>query len=200
MKFAFSDQQRLVFYGDSVPCGQGDGFVAQALGRIGARHPDLEFQVKQPDLGDPTLGELLEHLPISAAALNPHWITLILGPKALISLSPADFATQYQALVAKLQHHSQARLILCEPFVLQSDPSDPLRQRIDQIRETVWNTARAHQAILVPFQKPFDRVLSGTQPQDWGLPNYLQLNRFGSALIAEEFLGAIGFEVFDDDH
>ena len=198
MKFAFSHQQRLVFFGDSVPWGQVDGFVAQALGRIKVRHSELEFQVMQPDLGNPSLGEMLEQLPTRAAALNPDWITLILGPKALSSQSPADFATQYQALVAKLQHH--ARLILCEPFVLQPDPADPLRQRIDQIRESVWNTARAHQAILVPFQKPFDRVLSGTQPQDWGLPNRLQLNRFGSALVAEEFLGAIGFEVFDDDH
>ena len=200
MKFVFSDQQRLVFYGDSVPTGQDGGFVAQILERIRLRYTGLEFHIFQPDLGEQTLAELVETLPPCAASLEPDWVVLLLGPKTLNEVGPLEFGPRYQALVAGLQARTKAGLILCEPLVLQPDPADPLRQRMDRFREAVRQVAVGSRALLVPSQRAFDRVLVGTQASDWGLPNRLHLNRFGSALLAEEFLGAIGFEVFDDDH
>ncbi|MDX2006588.1 MAG: GDSL-type esterase/lipase family protein [Meiothermus sp.] len=203
MKFVFSDQQRLVFFGDSVPAGHaepGEGFVAQALARIRARYAGLELEVFRPDPGERTLAELVETLPGRAASLEPDWVILMLGPAALSEIGLEGFDRQYRALVRELKARTRAGLILCEPFVLQPDPADSLRRRIDGYREAAWLVAQGSLAVFVPCQKAFDRVLVGTQAGDWGLPNRLQLNRFGSALLTEEFLGATGFEVFDDDH
>lgn len=203
MKFVFSDQQRLVFFGDSVPAGlaePGGGFVDQALGRIWARYAGLGLEVFRPDPSERTLAELVETLPGCAASLEPDWVILMLGPAALSEIGLEAFDRQYRALVRELKARTSAGLILCEPFVLQPDPADPLRRRIDGYREVAWLVAQRSLALFVPCQKAFDRVLVGTQAGDWGLPNRLQLNRFGSALLTEEFLGATGFEVFDDDH
>jgi hypothetical protein len=45
----------------------------------------------------------------------------------------------------------------------------------------------------------FDRILNGTQVTDWGSADRVHLNRAGCSLIAEEFLAAVGYPVFEDD-
>lgn len=197
----FRPQQRIVFIGDERLSNTGpDGAVAQILERIRARHPSHHLSVVNRCTPGLTVSSALELTRPGSDTPGPNmlgpnmleadWVVIGLGMHdGLRGLSLTGFESDYRALVNRFS----ARIILCEPSALEPEQI----ARLAAYRARVAKLADDLGLCFVPFQRALDRVLSCTIPGDWG--NTFTLNRAGSALLAEEFLGAIGFEVFEDD-
>jgi lysophospholipase L1-like esterase len=212
MALKWSDGQKIVFFGDSITdAGKhdappfGDGYVKQVVRRAEIIRPNMEFNFVNAGVSGDTTRSLLQRLDADVLELRPDWVSIAIGINDVWrtydstdgQVSLEEFRSNYRQLIERIQPH--ANLILCEPFLLEDDRNDRFRALLDEYRAVVLDLALEFDLVFVPFQLTFDRVLNGTQVTDWGLADRVHLNRAGSVMIAEEFLAAVGFAVFEDD-
>ncbi len=213
MALKWSDGQKIVFFGDSITdAGKhdvpplGDGYVKQVVRRAGIIRPNMKFDFVNAGVSGDTTRNLLQRLEADVLQIQPDWVSIAIGindawrtfdsnPDGQVSIQ--EFRNNYRTLIERIRPH--ANLVLCEPFLLEFNREDPFRALLDEYRAAVLDLALEFDLIFVPFQLTFDRVLNGTQVTDWGLTDRVHVNRAGSVMIAEEFLAAVGFAVFEDD-
>lgn len=186
MTFLFRPHQRIAFLGDErFSTSRPDDVAGQILGRIQKRYPNHRLSSTNRCAPGLTVERALE-----IGDFEVDWVVVGLGMHdGLRSLELGEFQRTYRALVARFG----VRTVICEPCALE--PAQIAQ--LEPYRASLAAIARELGAPFVPFQRSLDRVLPGTTPSDWGAG--FHLNAAGSTLLTEEFLGAIGFEVFEDD-
>lgn len=204
-----SADQTLLFVGDSITdAGRsearplGDGYVARVAERLDAEPSGWHPTVLNRGVSGDTTRDLLQRWERDVLAAHPDWLVVAIGVNDAWrhfqpglqheAVSLAAFEANYSRLLQACRAATAARLLLCEPFVLRTEPRDPLRALLDTYRAAVKDLARAHGAVLVPFQEAFDRVLPTSRPGAWGAPDGVHPNAAGHALLAETVLAAIG--------
>jgi lysophospholipase L1-like esterase len=186
----FQSAHHVAFFGAQA-CGQKNGLVARIAERLKSR---LDLHIINASHATQTLAVAQQDV----AAHRADWYVLWFGtPEALSGGRVQDFQAAYHELLTTL-HAQNAKVILCEPVLVEANPDHPDWVAVRQHRQAVLELATQHDLGVVALQNPFHRVLGGTTNTDWSLDR-VHLNRAGSALAAEEFLAAIGFEVFEDD-
>jgi hypothetical protein len=186
VSFLFQSGQRIAFVGDErLGAGNPDDAVSQIFERFRVRYPHMQLSCIHRCVPGLRLQEALE-----IGVLEVDWVIVQVGMHdALRGLELDAFERMYIMLLERFR----TRLIICEPCALE--PED--RTRLKPYGTLIERIAFESGTPFVPLQRALDRVLPGTSPGDWG--SGFRLNRAGSALVTEEFLGAIGFEVFEDD-
>ncbi len=186
MSFLFQAKQCICFLGDErlVNASPRDA-VTCILERIAVRYPRLELS---------SLNRCVPGLKVQRAleqsVPKADWLVIALGlHDGLCRTKLAAFEREYRQLLERYKMQT----IVCEPCALEPQQI----AQIEPYRAVVEALAFELKLPFAAFQRALNRVLPGTQPLDWGTG--LTLNSAGSALISEEFLGAVGFEVFEDD-
>lgn len=205
----FEAGQRIVFIGDSITdCGRrdvaapyGDGYMSLVRAFVTASHPHLGLTWVNRGVGGDTTRDLKARWESDAVDERPDWLSVKIGindvwrafgdhPEDAVPID--EYEATLRELLRRAVEATGCRLILAEPYLIEPDRAEPQRAQSDRYREVVRRLAAEFDAVLVPTQDAFDRVLASTAPTDWA-DDRVHPNLPGHAVIAQEFLAAIGW-------
>lgn len=207
----FDTAQRILFIGDSITdCGRrgeyapyGNGYVSLVRALLLARYPALEISFENRGIGGNTVRDLANRWERDVLRERPDWLSVMIGINDVWRLFGGNSheavpLTEYEETLRQLldqtQAHTDARLILLEPYMIESDPAHPMRSQMDRYGAVVRSLAVERGAVLVRTQSAFDEALRQTSPQDWA-DDQIHPNLPGHTVIALAFLRAVGFEL-----
>lgn len=207
----FDTEQKILFIGDSITdCGRrgeyapyGNGYVSLVRALLLARYPALELSFENRGIGGNTVRDLAERWERDVLRENPDWLSVMIGindvwrffggnPHEGVPLT--QYAATLRQLLDQTQAHTDARLILMEPYMIEPDPAHPMRSQMDLYGVVVRSLAEERGAVLVRTQSAFDEALRQTSPQDWA-DDQIHPDLPGHTVIALAFLRAVGFEL-----
>ncbi|NUP47233.1 MAG: SGNH/GDSL hydrolase family protein [Catenulispora sp.] len=200
--------QHIVFIGDSITDSgrraahqpYGDGYVSIVRDRTTARHPNLRLRWTNRGVNGDTVRDLAARWDEDALAPAPDWLSVMIGINDIgrwfegqhDKAVPLD---EYERTLHDLLHRAVTatgcRLILADPYLIESDRTDARLVQTIRYGEVVAALAKEFDAVHVRTQEAFDRVLEGSAPQDWA-GDRVHPNPEGRAVIAEAFLAAVG--------
>ncbi len=133
------DQNAVVFFGDSITQGWGDGFHGA--------FPDLK-KANRGISGDTTRGLLLR-LDADVLALNPAAIVLLIGTNDLEEKAePQTIADDFALLLKNIRSQSDVPVIVCNVFPSSASKSRPA-DKIKQINQLCAKVAQQHDHVTV---------------------------------------------------
>jgi len=206
----FRQSQRVVFIGDSITdCGRrqppsapfGNGYVHFARAFLLARYPALNLDILNRGIGGNTVRDLAARWDDDVIALRPDWLSVKIGindvwrtvaGRAAEAVPLDEYAATYERLLRRAKEETSARLILMEPYVIESDRQDAFRALIDQYILVVHRLAEQYGAILIRTQAAFDDALTG-QPAAYWAEDRVHPGAPGHAVIARAFLRGVGY-------
>ena len=206
----FGRGQRLVFIGDSITdCGRrqppnaphGNGYVNLVRAFLIARYPQLGLDILNRGISGNTVRDLAARWEEDVIRLQPDWLSVKIGindvwrtvtgrHKEAVPLD--EYAATYERLLRRTREATSARLILVDPYVIETSRGDPFRSLIDQYIPAVHRLAERFGAISVPTQAAFDEALAA-QPSGYWADDRVHPNTAGHAIIARAFLRAVGY-------
>jgi lysophospholipase L1-like esterase len=205
----FQPGQRLVFIGDSITdAGRrkeaipyGAGYVHLARAFLIARYPELGLEIINQGIGGNTILDLDRRWEEDVVQVQPNWLSIKIGindvwrqvaqrPDQAVLLD--EYTSTYNRLLRRTREATQARLILMEPYVIESDRADPFRAIIETYLPVVHRLAREYDAILIKTQAAFDEALAA-QPSSYWAADRVHPNAPGHAVIARAFLRGVGY-------
>ena len=148
--------------------------------------------------GDRTL-DLINRWDGDCIALKPGVLSILIGInntwRRYDSNDPTgadQFEAEYRALLELIREELDARIILCEPFLLHvSEDVVRMREDLDPKIEVVHNLAKEYKTILIPLDKIFKEACSRQIPAYWA-PDGVHPSLAGQALIAQTWLKHVG--------
>jgi lysophospholipase L1-like esterase len=205
----FGRGQRLVFIGDSITdAGRrkeappyGNGYVHLARAFLIARYPELGLDVVNQGISGNTVRDLARRWEEDVIRLRPDWLSVKIGINDVwrqvtgrhAEAVPVDeYTATYDRLLARAKTATMARLILAEPYIIETNRADPFRALIDRYIAVVHRLAERYDALLVPTQAAFDAALQA-QPASYWAPDRVHPNAPGHAVIARAFLRTVGY-------
>lgn len=207
----FGTGQKVLFAGDSITdCGRraaaapyGAGYVSLVRSFVIARYPELGLTFENRGMGGDTVRHLERRWDEDVIGERPDWLSVKIGindvwrtfgEKTHEAVPIDEYEDIYRRLLQRAVDGCGCRLIIAEPYVIEPDRSDPMRQRMDQYGRIARALATEFEAVNVRTQEAFDAVLESTSPADWAedrVHPYLE----GHAVIAQAFLRAIDFDL-----
>ena len=130
--------------------------------------------------------------------IEPDWVSILIGINDCWRrydrndpTSVEDFENGYRDILTRTANETNARLILCEPFVLPV-PEDrkAWREDLDPKIHVVRQLAREFNAIYIPLDGIFAAASVKREPAFWAADG-VHPTSAGHALIAMEWLKAI---------
>lgn len=201
--------QRVVFIGDSITdkgrrdtaAPYGDGYVSLVRSFVIASHPELDLTWFNRGISGDTVRHLQARWQEDALELRPDWLSVFIGindiwrglggfPEEAVPID--EFESTLRDLLRQAVDVTGCRLILAEPYVVETDRDDRQRSLTDQYGLVVRKLAEEFDAVNVRTQEAFDRVLVSTKPQDW-TNDRIHVDLPGHAVIAQAFLHALGW-------
>ena len=207
----FEAGQKILFIGNSITDSDrrgasapfGTGYVSMVRSLLLARYPELGLTFVNRGISGNTTRDLAERWGRDVIAERPDWLSVKIGindvwrafggnPHEAVPLQ------EYIAILREVLDHTRretgARLILIEPYMIEADRAHPMRRQMDRYGDAVTRLAGELGAVLVRAQHAFDVALQQTNPEHWS-HDQIHPNGPGHAIIALEFLRAIGFEL-----
>jgi lysophospholipase L1-like esterase len=207
----FSAGQRIVFIGDSITdCDRrgphapyGDGYVNLVRSFVTARYPELGLTWLNRGVGGDTVRQLADRWETDAVATRPDWLSVKIGindvwrafgsdPQDAVPID--EYGATLRRLLRRAVDATGCRLIVAEPYVIEPDRDEPQRAATDRYGLLAREIAAEFAAVNVRTQEAFDRVLTTTTNADWA-EDRIHPNTAGHAVIAQEFLRALGFQL-----
>ncbi len=207
LRMPFKQGDRILFQGDSVTdCDRdrsdsyslGSGYPALIAAYLWSRFPDLKLKILNRGVSGDRVYDLARRWEGDCIKLKPDWISILIGINDTWRrfdrniISPIEeFEKTYRQLLDQVVEHTQARLVLCEPFVL-SFPVDrrawrpDLNPRIEVVRQL----AAEYSAILVPLDGIFAAACTKAEPAFWAADG-VHPTLAGHGLIAKAWLEAV---------
>jgi lysophospholipase L1-like esterase len=203
----FDSGQHILFIGDSITdCGRrdvnapyGDGYMSLVRAFVTAARPELHLTWTNHGIGGDTVRDLAARWERDAVAPRPDWLSVKIGINdvwRLFSDRPdeavpiEEYEETLRGLLRRAVDATGCRLILADPYVIEPDRDEPQRAGTARFAAVVARLAAEFDAVHVPTQEAFDRVLAHTTPADWA-DDRIHPNLPGHAVIARAFLDAI---------
>jgi lysophospholipase L1-like esterase len=207
----FERGQKVVFIGDSItdagrrtdPAGNGSGYFNLVRSFVLARYPELDLDIVNRGIGGDTVRHLQERWESDVIAEQPDWLSVKIGindvwrtfDRGGDGAVPIDqYESIYRELLARAVDATGTKLIIAEPYIIDADRSNPMRIQMDEYGLIARKLATAFGAINIRTQEAYDRVLQTTEPGAWA-DDKIHPGTPGHAVIALEFLKAIGFDL-----
>ena len=158
---------------DAALLGNGNGFVSRVASVLLGDDAYESLTIYNRAISGNRSLDLYERWEDDALALTPDVINLLIGVNdtwhehAYVSVE--DYAKVLEQMIAQTQERlPKVQWIFCEPFACASDCfSQSMVDEVALRREVVRQLAIKHEAILVPFAKLFDDLLTQGQWSDW---------------------------------
>jgi lysophospholipase L1-like esterase len=203
----FEAGQHIVCIGDSITdCERrdahapyGNGYVSLVRAFVTAARPDLGLRWTNRGVGGDTVRHLAARWETDAIDAAPDWLSVMIGindiwrgymdrPDEAVPID--EYETTLRALLTEVVDKTGCRLLLADPYLIEPDRHDPQRADTDRYASVVAGLAAEFDAVHVPTQAAFDRVLASSSPRDWA-DDRIHPNLPGHAVIAREFLTRI---------
>jgi lysophospholipase L1-like esterase len=207
----FEHGQKIVFIGDSItdagrrtdPLGHGTGYFNLVRSFVLGRYPERDLTIVNRGIGGDTVRHLKARWQEDVIAEQPDWLSVKIGindvwrsfgGNAHEAVPIDEYEATYRELLQQAVDTTGARLIIAEPYIIDSNTSDPFRVKMDQYGQVARKIASDFGAINVRTQEAFDVALQSTTPDDWAADK-IHPGAPGHAIIALAYLRAIGFEL-----
>lgn len=207
----------LLFIGDSITdCGRarpigeanpwnwgeiGNGYVRDVAALLGATYPERQIRVRNVGSSGNTVRDLAARWKPDVLDLSPDWLSVMIGINDVWRQFDSPLAPEravplqeYSETLWSLVHRTRPRvkgLVLMTPFVVDSNPQDPMRQRMGEYGAAVKEIAEEFEAIFVDTQAAFDRLLEHCHPASvaW---DRIHCGPVGHMTLAQAFLTGVG--------
>jgi len=206
MSSLIEDRAIVLFQGDSITdAGRyrpdsddlGQGYAMITASWFQALYPEKAVRfINRAISGDRVL-DLRNRWQQDCLDLQPTWVSILIGINDTWRrydrhdpTSPQEFEESYRAIVESVQTNLQAKLLLCEPFLLPVlEDHKTWREDLDPKIGVVRKLAREYHAHLVPLDDIFARAAALREPAFWASDGVHPSNA-GHALIAQAWLHA----------
>ena len=184
LRMPFKQGDRILFQGDSVTdCDRdrndsyslGSGYPALIAAYLWSHFPCLKLTILNRGVSGDRVYDLATRWEDDCIKLQPDWVSILIGindtwrrfDSSIIS-PIEEFEKTYRKLLDQVVENTQARLVLCEPFVLDFPPDrrawrPDLNPRIEVVRQL----AAEYSAILVPLDGLFAAACTKAEPAFW---------------------------------
>jgi acyl-CoA thioesterase-1 len=198
----------VLFQGDSITdAGRdrnddgnlGAGYAAIISAWFSALYPASKVRFVNKGVSGDRSRELLSRWDVDCINLKPAWVSILIGIndtwRRYDSHDPTSsnvFEDNYRSLLLKVTRQLNARIIICEPFLLPV-PADRIawREDLDPKITVVRKLAREFGTVFIPLDGLFAQAAVHREPSFW-LPDGVHPSQAGHALIAQAWLKALG--------
>jgi lysophospholipase L1-like esterase len=212
--FKLAAGSKLVMIGDSItdcerarPIGEGlfgalgKGYVSMVEATLTATMPERRIRVVNMGTSGNTVLGLAARWKTDVLDLHPDWLSVMIGINDVWRQFDLPLQTEEHVLLDRYTHVlgdlvQKTRpmvkgLILLTPYVIESNPSDPMRAMMDRYGAAVKQVASAHNCLFVDVQAAFDAVLRHVHPMALAWDR-IHPNQAGHMVIAKALLTALG--------
>jgi len=201
---------KILFQGDSVTdCGRGrdipvansalgGGYVQMIAGRLLCDHPERNYEIYNRGISGHRVVDLYARWKIDALNMSPDVISILIGVNDTWHEHPnrngvevPRYAKVYREMLAWTKESlPNAKLVLCEPFVLHVGAvGEAWLPEMAQRRDVVKSLAAEFKTVLVPFQDVFDAAAKKAAPEHW-LGDGVHPTYAGHTLMADAWIKA----------
>ncbi len=207
MQPLFIDGNIILFQGDSItdagrdpsdPEHLGYGYAMLAASWFQALYPEINVRFLNRGTAGHRVKDLLARWQEDCLELRPTWISLLVGIndtwRRYDDNDPTlvrDYEDAYRSLLERTVTTLNARLIVCEPFVLPV-PADRegWREDLDPKIAVGRKLAREYGALYIPFDGIFAQAASQREPAFWA-DDGVHPTPAGHALMAQAWLRTV---------
>lgn len=207
-------QQTLLFQGDSITdCGRGrpigemtalgDGYTKQVSALLQAGYPDRKIRVLNTGVGGNRVSDLQMRWQTDVLDLKPDWLSIMIGTNDVWrqfddadnpdQVLPERFEAIYRRLLTKTRHRLKG-LILLTPFLIETNPSDPMRVRMTEYGAIVRHLAGEFDASFVDTQARYDDAMISINPAELS-DDRVHPTFVGHSVLALGILDALDFRI-----
>ena len=201
------DNALVLFQGDSITdCGRaydvpddlGRGYAMLAASWFSAAYPARRVRFVNRGISGNRAADLRARWQRDCLDLQPTWVSIMIGINDTWRRYDRNDPTRvevyernYRALLTAVREQLNARLILCEPFLLPV-PDDRIawREDLDPKIAAVRRLAREFDALYVPLDGLFAAASTQRESAYW-LPDGVHPSPAGHALIAQAWLRTV---------
>ncbi|NDJ55303.1 MAG: SGNH/GDSL hydrolase family protein [Chloroflexi bacterium] len=213
MALMFTPEDKIIMIGDSItdagrsqPASEphGAGYVKTVTDWLGALYPSYRLQVLNRGINGDTTRDLLGRWQTDVIAEQPQWVLIYIGVNDAWRLVEGlddeavrvpEFLENYRSLLTQTRNESNARMILVEPFIAETDHTDPFRNVLSEYQEAVHQVAYDYALSVVKLQSAFDRGMI-YQPWRYWTTDRVHPTDVGHTLIAKEIFKIIGLTLY----
>jgi lysophospholipase L1-like esterase len=207
MNTSFKQNDLILFTGDSItdchrnrqdPGLLGMGYAGMVAGRLGLNHAELNLRFRNTGISGDRTCDLLARWDADCIDLRPDWVSILVGINNTLrrydSLEPTPievFAAEYRKLLERVQGETDARLVLCSPFLLHTDSAvERMREDLDPKIAVIKQLAEEFDAIWVDFDAAFAAAQQRHIPSYWA-GDGVHPSASGHALMADSWIGIV---------
>ena len=204
--------QTLLFTGDSITdCGRtyplgagsglGDGYVALVESLLAAQYPQTPVRILNTGISGNRVTDLQERWQCDILEHQPDWLAIMIGindvwrqfdtPDDPAPVTPQIFEATYRALLQRIPPTTQT--LLATPFLIEADPTDPMRQQMAHYGRIVKSLAGEFDLPCIDTQAAFNAYLQHRPAQSLA-EDRVHPNQTGHTILAKAFLDSLGFE------
>lgn len=201
------NNMRILFQGDSVTdCSRireeredlGKGYPHFVSALFLAEHPDMEIEFINRGISGNRVKDLASRWDEDCIALKPDMVSILIGVNdcwrrydANDPTSAEEFENTYRSILKRVKDELDAKIILCEPFVLPVVKEQwEWREDIDPKIAKVRMLAQEFNALYVPLDGLFARAASYGNRKKW-VKDGVHPTPSGHALIAKSWMETI---------
>ncbi len=213
----FPKGSRLLFQGDSITDMKwgrnqadrnhylGHSYVFLIAGRLGMNMPDANLEFFNRGISGNKVSDLKARWQKDAIDMKPDLLSILVGTNDVAmkfrhpnkKVTPDAFQRDYRYILeTSLNANPKLRLVLLDPFVLQSgrlknqQAYSTRRKETDKMREVVAKLAMDYKAAHLHTQDLFDQAARATSPENWIWDGIHPLPQ-GHELIARHWLDVV---------
>lgn len=206
-----TDQARVLFIGDSVTdvgrsrqddSDLGGGYPMMIASWFSARYPARCITFLNRGISGNRVKDLKARWTQDCLNLKPTVVSILIGINDTWRrfdkndpTSTESYERDYRAILESTRQALNARMVLCEPFVLPVPPDRRAwREDLDPRIQVVRQLAVEYNAVLVPLDGLFAQAAAARRDPAYWLPDGVHPTRAGHALISQAWLSALGCE------
>lgn len=202
---------RVLFQGDSVTdAGRaydqwhdlGRGYPLFISGMFAALYPNVDVEFLNRGISGNRTKDLKVRWTEDCIDIAPTVVSILIGINDCWRrydrkdpTSVEDFRDNYRSILDRTRSELEAKIILCEPFVLPTPPDrHEWREDLDPKIQVVRDLAREYDALLVPLDGIFAQASTYRDCEVWAADG-VHPSPQGHGLIARSWLEAVGVEL-----
>jgi len=209
-----NDNDLVLFQGDSItdsgrPRDGSDwhlglGYPQLVAALMGYRHPNLKLSFLNRGVGGDKVPDLQARWQGDCIELKPDCVSILVGINdASVAATEHNrntaetYEAGYRDILTQLRDKTAARIIILQPFLLQTEhpysfisPAAAIRRHLDPIIAASTRLAAEFHALYVPLDNIFRQASRHVDPTHWA-SDAIHPTPAGHALIAEAWIRAV---------
>ncbi len=185
-------------YADNGPSSMGYGYVMMISAWFSALYPEKAVRFINRGIGGNRAIDLRSRWQEDCLDLHPTWVSLLVGINdtwrrydSNDPTSTEEYESAYRTILEQTSAKLNARLILCEPFVLPVvDEQATWREDLDPKIAVVRRLSREFKALYLPLDGIFAQAATQREPAFWASDGVHPTSE-GHALIAQSWLRTV---------